>query len=139
MIIDQKIFDSLLEEAGKTPRLRMNFDLRNSPQDKSQRMLNALLPGTPMPVHRHRKSNETFVVVQGKMEEIYYDVKEDPLTHARTATETERFLISSSGPVFGICIPAGQWHSLNIIEPTVMLECKDGAYEPLGPEDFITE
>ena len=73
MIIDQKILDSLTVAAKASPRLRMNYDLRNSAEDGSQRMLNAIEPGTVMPIHRHRSSSETVVCVRGHFEEYLYD------------------------------------------------------------------
>ena len=94
MSIDSALLDSLTAAAKASPRLRMNFDLRTSPEDSSQRMLNALLPGTVLPIHRHRRTTETVVVLRGCLEEIFY-------------------------------------------EPTVILECKDGPYEPLGEEDVL--
>ncbi len=132
MKIDKILFDSLTEQAKETPRLRMNYDMRTSSEDRSQRMLNALLPGTPLPIHRHRETTETIVVLRGRMEEIYYEVSEEKI-----ARETERILLSADGPVQGLSIPVGQWHGVNILEPTVILECKDGKYEPLSDEDIV--
>jgi len=132
MKIDKILLDSLTEQAKETPRLRMNYDMRTSSEDRSQRMLNALLPGTPLPIHRHRETTETIVVLRGRMEEIYYEVSEEKI-----ARETERILLSADGPVQGLSIPVGQWHGVNILEPTVILECKDGKYEPLSDEDIV--
>jgi cupin fold WbuC family metalloprotein len=73
MIIDQLILDSLTAQAKASPRLRMNLDLRNSPEDQSQRMLNAIEPGTVMPIHRHKKSSETVLCIRGHFEEYFYD------------------------------------------------------------------
>ena len=130
MILDNTLLDSLMEQAAASPRLRMNFDLRTSPEDSSQRMLNALLPGTVLPIHRHTNTTETLVLLRGKMEEIFYE--ENPLR------ETSRVLLEAGGDVQGLSIPVGQWHGINVLEPTVILECKDGRYEPLGPEDMIS-
>ena len=134
MKIDNDLLDNLLAEASKSPRLRMNLDLRTSPDDSSQRMLNALLPGTKVPIHRHTKSTETLLLLRGRMEEIYYEV--DGKSHL-AVKETERIFLSADGDVRGLSIPVGQWHTLNILEPTIILECKDGAYEPMGEEDMI--
>ena len=129
MIIDLKILDSLTAAAEASPRLRMNFDLRNSAEDGSQRMLNAIEPGTAMPVHRHRSSSETVVCVRGHFEEYLYD---------DFGTLMETVDMVPGGNVLNV--PAGQWHSLKSLESgTVLLECKDGKWEPLGPEDIMEQ
>lgn len=127
MEINKSLLDNLLEQAAASPRLRINYDLRTSPEDSSQRMLNALLPGTELPIHRHTKTTETLVLLRGKMEEVFYE----------EGRETGRVLLEAGGDVQGLSIPVGQWHGINVLEPTVILECKDGKYEPLGPEDMI--
>ena len=130
MIIDQKILDELTAQAKASPRLRMNRDLRNSEADQSQRMLNAIEPGSPMPIHRHRKTSETIVILRGRLVEEYYDELERVCTDA--------IEIAPGGPVVALNIPAGQWHTLRALESgTVILEMKDGAYEPIGPEDIL--
>ena len=128
MIIDDQILAELSEKAKVSPRLRMNFDLRNSPEDKSQRMLNAIEPGTVLPIHRHRFSSETVVCIRGHFEEYFYD-------DAGRLTETIDML--PGGKV--INIPVGQWHSLKSLESgTVLLEVKEGAWEPLAEEDILS-
>ena len=129
MEINKSLLDNLLEQAAASPRLRMNYDLRTSLEDGSQRMLNAMLPGTVLPIHRHTKTTEVLVLLRGRMEEIFYE--ENPLR------ETSRVLLEAGGDVQGLSIPVGQWHGINVLEPTVILECKDGAYEPLAQEDMI--
>ena len=127
MIITSTILDELTAKAKASPRLRTNYDLRNSAEDGSQRMLNAIKPGTVMPIHRHRNSSETCVCIRGHFEEYFYD-GEGRLTD----TIDKR----PGGTV--INIPAGQWHSLKSLESgTVLLECKDGRWEPLGEEDVM--
>ena len=127
MIIDQNILDNLTEQAKASPRLRMNMDLRNSSGDLSQRMLNAIEPGTVMPIHRHRKSSETVVCLRGHFEEYFYD---------EAGKLTEVIDMVPGGTV--VNVPIGQWHSLKSLESgTVLLEAKDGAYEPLGEEDIL--
>ena len=126
-IIDQHILDELTAQAKASPRLRMNLDLRNTPADKSQRMLNAIEPGTVMPIHRHRGSSETVVCIRGHFEEYFYD---------ESGNLVEVVDMVPGGVVLNV--PIGQWHSLKSLESgTVLLECKDGAYEPLGPEDVL--
>ena len=127
MIIDQHILDELTAQAKASPRLRMNLDLRNSSTDNSQRMLNAIEPGTVMPIHRHRTSSETVVCIRGHFEEYFYD---------ESGNLVEVVDMVPGGAVLNV--PIGQWHSLKSLESgTVLLECKDGAYEPLGPEDVL--
>lgn len=133
MQLDKTLFDNLLTQAAVNPRLRQSMDLRNSPEDLSQRMLNALLPGTVLPIHRHAKTSETLVLLCGKMEEIFYEEAADGALR-----ESERILLSAEGPVQGLNIPLGRWHSINVLEPTVILECKDGKYEPLSQDDMIS-
>ena len=127
MIVDQALLDELTAWAKESPRLRMNYDLRNSPADGSQRMLNAIEPGTVLPIHRHRTTSETVVCLRGHFEEYFYDEK---------GRLIETIDMLPGGTL--INIPAGQWHSLRSLETgTVLLECKDGAWEPLGEEDVL--
>ena len=131
MKITQQILDQLTEQAKASPRLRMNMDLRNSDADQSQRMLNAIEPGSPLPIHRHQKTSETVVCLRGRLVEEYYDELE------RICTEAIE--LSPNGPVVALNIPAGQWHTVRALESgTVIMEMKDGAYEPLRPEDILT-
>ncbi len=131
MNITQAILDKLTAEAKASPRLRMNLDLRNSADDKSQRMLNAIEPGSPLPIHRHRHSSETVVCLRGRLVEEFYDELE------RTCTEAIE--ISPNGPTVAVNIPAGQWHTVRVLESgTVIMEVKDGEYEPLGEEDILS-
>ena len=128
--IDNALLDSLTEQAKASPRLRMNYDLRNSSEDTSQRMLNAIEPGSLVPIHRHQKTSETVVVLRGRVVEEFYDELE------RICSAT--YEVSAGGPVCALNIPAGQWHTLRSLESgTVILEVKDGAYEPIGPEDVL--
>lgn len=130
MRITQAILDGLTEQAKASPRLRMNLDLRNSVDDQSQRMLNAIEPGSLLPIHRHKKTSETVVCIRGRLVEEYYDELE------RICTEAIE--LSPNGPVLAVNIPAGQWHTVRALESgTVIMEVKDGAYEPIGPEDIL--
>ena len=129
MLLNTNLLDALSDQAKASPRLRMNLDLRNSPADQSQRMLNALEPGTVMPIHRHRNSSETVTVLRGKVKWLYYNDKGE-LTHT--------LLVAPGSDLVGLCVPMGQWHSLECLESgTVILETKDGAWEPLGEEDVM--
>lgn len=130
MKITQAILDNLTEQAKASPRLRMNLDLRNSADDQSQRMLNAIEPGSPLPIHRHQKSSETVVCLRGRLVEEYYDELERICT--------ERIELSPNGPVVALNIPAGQWHTVQALESgTVILEMKNGKYEPLSDVDIL--
>ena len=130
MKITHALLDKLTEEAKKSPRLRMNYDLRNSAEDQSQRMLNAIEPGSPLPIHRHQNTSETVVCLRGRLVEEYYDDLE------RICTEAIE--LSPSGPVVAVNIPAGQWHTVRSLESgTVILDMKNGPYEPISPEDIL--
>ena len=128
MLIDDKFLDILSSEALTSPRLRMNRDLRNSSEDKSQRMLNALEVGTVIPVHRHRTTSETQLLLRGVIDVMFYD---------NSGAERERFRLDPAHGKYGVNIPAGQWHSLEVIEPAVLFEAKDGAYVPLSEDDIL--
>ena len=131
MKITQALLDKLTEQAKESPRLRMNLDLRNSADDKSQRMLNAIEPGSPLPIHRHQKTSETVVCLRGSLVEEFYDDLERICT--------ERIELSPNGPVVALNIPAGQWHTVQALESgTVIMEVKDGAYEPLQDCDVLS-
>ena len=132
MKIDQQLLDNLTEQAKASPRLRMNFDLRNSDKDQSQRMLNAVEPGTLVPIHRHPKSSETVVVIRGHVQEVFYDALGKEIV--------ETFDLFPGGEIVAVNVPVGQWHTTFSKESgTVIMEIKDGAYEPMGAEDILSE
>lgn len=127
MIIDQKLLDTLSAQAKANPRLRQSYDLRTTPDDKSQRMLNALEPGTIMPIHRHRNTSETMVMVRGKLIERFYNDE---------GNLTDEFVMEPYGQHSMVQIESGRWHSLEVLEEgTVIFEAKDGAYAPLTAKD----
>ena len=131
MVITQAFLDNLTAQAKASPRLRMNMDLRNGTEDCSQRMLNAIEPGSPMPIHRHKYTSETVVCLRGRFVEEFYDELERICT--------DRIELTPGGPNFLVNVPAGQWHTVRALESgSVLLECKDGKYEPLGPEDILS-
>lgn len=130
MVIDKNLLDKLSGKALASERLRMNFDMRNSSTDGSQRMLNALEPGTELPIHRHRNSSESCFVVRGCAEEFFYDDE---------GNETERVMMKAGSECIGVNIEKGRWHKIISLEPgTVIFEAKDGAYEPVSSEDILT-
>ena len=105
----------------------MNLDLRNSPADQSQRMLNALEPGTKVPVHRHQETNETVVMLRGSIRELFYD---------EAGQLTQEILLRANAEPSAMNIPAGVWHTLECLEPgTILMEMKDGPFVPRKPED----
>lgn len=129
MLINNEFINTLLAQAKESPRLRQHYDLRNSAADTSQRMLNALLPGTEVPIHRHEETDETVVCLMGKLEEVMYEEIQDS-SGERTFREISRQLLSSKEGLYGMQIPAGVWHTVHVIEPSVIFEAKDGAYMP---------
>ena len=130
MKITQALLDDLTAKAKVSPRLRMNLDLRDSAEDTSQRMLNAIEPGSPLPIHRHQKTSETVVCIRGRLVEEFYDDLERICT--------ERIELSPNGPVVALNIPAGQWHTVQSLESgTVILEMKNGKYEPISDVDIL--
>ena len=131
MVIDKKILDELTASAKASPRLRMNLDLRNGPEDQSQRMLNALEPGTIMPIHRHLASSETVVILRGKIQWVFYD---------DNGNFTESVLLDANGELRCLNVEKGRWHSLECLESgSVLFECKDGAYRPLGEDEIMVK
>ena len=136
--INKELLDSLFEQAKVSERKRMNYDLRTSAEDTSQRMLNALLPGTVVPIHRHEDTTETVICLKGRLEEIIY---EEVVEYSREETsrteevvrkvsfkEVSRHLICPAEGLYGVQIPVGAWHTIQVIEPSVIFEAKDGGY-----------
>ena len=130
MIITKAILDELTAKAKESPRLRMNMDLRNSENDQSQRMLNAIEPGSDMPIHRHQHTSETVVCLRGRLVWEFYDELERICT--------DYIELTPNGQVVALNVPAGQWHTVKALESgSVILECKEGAYEPQRDEDVL--
>lgn len=129
MIIDKHIFDELTDKAKSSSRLRQAMDLRNTPEDQSQRMLNALEPGTVMPIHRHLASSETVALLRGKIRWWFYD---------DNGNVDEEVVLDAEGDVRCINVEKGRWHSLECLESgSVLLESKDGAYNPLAEDELM--
>ena len=129
MKIDSTLLDILTAQAKANPRLRQAYDLRTTPEDNSQRILNAMEPGTILPIHRHRGSTETVVVLRGKIRQNFYD---------ETGQLVESFVAGPCSDVMGFSVELGRWHNTECLESgTVILECKDGRYEALGEEDIL--
>lgn len=135
MELTSEFLDELSAQAKQNSRLRMNRDLRNSANDQSQRMLNALEPGTIVPIHRHTKTSETVCCVRGALEEVIYQEQPDG-----SLVVTERIALCAGSPLAVAQIPMGVWHTVdNIKEGTIIVESKDGAYEPMAAEDVISD
>ena len=125
MEFSRDLINRLFEEAAANPRLRTNVDMRNSCADASQRMLNALLPGTKVDIHRHPMSSESVVCLSGCLDEVLYD---------GTGKETGRIRLCPAEGKYGCQIPAGAWHTVEVFEPSVIFEAKDGRYGEDGSE-----
>lgn len=128
MVIDNFLMDSLLKQAESIDRKRINFDLRNSSDDKSQRMLNAITPGSIVPIHRHCATSESVICLRGSLIEIFYD---------DLGNEIERIYLNANGPISMVQIPKGVWHSVEVMEPCVIFEAKDGKFVPDFPKDVL--
>ena len=127
MEINKELIDNLFEQAKENPRLRQNLDLRTSSADTSQRMLNALLPGTIVPIHRHPQSNENVFLLCGKIVEVICD---------ENGKEKERIHLDPTVGNYGCVVPQGAWHTVEVLEPSVIYEAKDGKYGEDGSETF---
>ena len=125
MQLNTELYKSILEQAKNNPRLRLAMDLRTTTEDNSQRMLNALIPGTQIPIHRHTTTSETSVILYGSIDEIFYDID---------GNELVRYTLHVGD---GLQIPVGQFHTIEVKEPSILLEIKDGAYSPAKQEDII--
>lgn len=149
MKMDKAFLDGLLVQAQANPRLRQHYDLRTSPADTSQRLLNALMPGTVSPIHRHEDTSETVICLCGKLDEVIYeevDALLSPLTAEEAAAfdrgmdaqevtqekrfrEVQRIRLCPAEGQYGYQIPQGAWHTIEVLEPSVIFEAKDGAYK----------
>ena len=127
MEISKELLDNLFEQAKENPRLRQNLDLRTSANDNSQRMLNALLPGTVVPIHRHPQSTENVFLLCGKIVEVICD---------ENGNEKERIHLDPTVGNYGCVVPQGAWHTVEVLEPSVIYEAKDGKYGKDGSETF---
>ncbi len=128
-LINEDLLNEVTQQAKESPRLRMNHNLHDSLEAKAQRLLNALEPGTILPIHRHRHTAETYLLVRGKIRVMYYNDRKE---------ETESVVLDPKNGSYGVHIPAWQWHTLEVLESgSVIFEVKDGPYMPLGEEDLL--
>ena len=141
-LINEVLLAELHRKAAESERLRQNFDLRSTPEDGSQRMLNALEVGTRVPIHRHLKSSETVICLEGCLDWVFFEERPNmdasgPVHDGEVASdessfvETARFRVCPREGKFGIQVPLGAWHSVVVHEPSTTLEAKDGKYEPI--------
>lgn len=129
MIIDKKLLDEVSAQAKASKRLRMNYNLHDSLDAKAQKLLNALEIGTILPIHRHCHTSETYMLLRGKIRVMFYNEMRE---------ETDSFLLDPLSGNYGVQIPVGQWHTLEVLEDnSVIFEVKDGPYTPLAPEDLM--
>lgn len=146
--IDKELIKGLLDKALVSERKRMNYDLRTSTNDNSQRMLNALMPGTDVPIHRHPMSNENVICLYGRLIEVLYEEVDDTksfprgmdaqdISSGKRLREIERSILDPSAGNWGCVVPVGVWHTVEVLEPSVILEAKDGKYGQDGSESFI--
>ena len=146
--IDKQLIRGLHDKALANPRLRQNMDLRNSSEDNSQRMLNALMPGTVVPIHRHPMSNETVICLSGRLVEVIYeeeDIASDfpmgmdaqDVPSGKRLKESARYMLDPSLGNFGCVVPAGAWHTVEVLEPSVIFEVKYGKYGEDGSETHL--
>lgn len=128
-LINEELLDRVTGEAKRSPRLRMNYNFHETLEAKAQRLLNALEPGTVLPVHRHCQTAQTYLVLRGVIKVLFYDDRKRLL---------ETFLLDPREGNYGVHIPKGQWHTLEVLESgTVIFEVKDGPYQPLGKDDIL--
>ena len=146
--IDKQLIRELFDKAVVSERKRVNFDLRTTAEDGSQRMLNALMPGTEVPIHRHPMSNETVICLAGRLVEVLYEEENSAadfpmgmdaqdVPSGRRFKESARYMLDPSLGHFGCVVPAGAWHTVEVYEPSVIFEAKDGAYGKDASESFV--
>ena len=129
MKLDNNLFNQILVKAQESPRRRMNYDLRTSSADGSQRMLNVLMTDTVVPIHRHVDTSETVIVCRGKVREEFYDAQ---------GNKTAEFVLEAGGECPAVQVPMGMYHTLVCLEDgSVIFEAKDGAYDPVKTEEFL--
>lgn len=129
ILIDHLLLDRVTKDAKESPRLRMNYNFHESLSSPSQRLLNALEPGTILPIHRHRHTAETYVLLRGRMRVLFYDDDKK---------EINRYELDPAEGAYGVNIPRGQWHTIEVLRAgTVIFEVKDGPYIPIAPNDML--
>ena len=128
MILDKALLDSITTKARESERLRMNYNLHDSLDAKAQRLFNALEPGTHLPIHRHKHTAETYILLRGRIDVLFYN------DHG---VVVERYELDPKREIYGVHIPKGQWHTIEVHESSVIFEVKDGPYMPIDPSDIL--
>ncbi len=128
MILDKNLLDNITSKARKSERLRMNYNLHDSLDAKAQRLFNALEPGTHLPIHRHKHTAETYIRLRGRIDVLFYN------DHG---VVVERYELDPKREIYGVHIPKGQWHTIEVHESSVIFEVKDGPYMPIDPSDIL--
>lgn len=130
MVIDSELLDKVSEQAKASPRLRMNYNFHQSLDEKCHRFLNAVEPGTEVPIHKHPTKDETFVILRGKVR---------VTTHKDDGSIIEYVVLCAEDGRYGVNIPKGVWHTIEALEPdSVIFECKEGPFVP-HEQDGILE
>jgi len=128
-IIDNGLLNSVSEQAKASPRLRMNYNFHKSLDEKCHRMLNALEPGTEIPIHHHPTKDETFILMSGKVR---------VLTYNDDGTIIDDIILSQESGNYGVDIPKNVWHTIQCLEPAMLFECKEGPFVPHEEEGILT-
>lgn len=128
MILDKTLLDNITSKARKSERLRMNYNLHDSLDAKAQRLFNALEPGTHLPIHRHKHTAETYILLRGRIDVLFYN------DHG---VVVERYELDPKREIYGVHIPKGQWHTIELHESSIIFEVKDGPYMPIDPSDIL--
>lgn len=140
-LINDNLLSELRKQAQASERKRQNFDLRTTPADGSQRMLNVLEPDTHVAIHRHTETSESVICLEGCLDWVFYEELPNmdaggPVHDGETAAdetcfkEVARFRVCPREKIYGIQVPMGKWHSIEVHEPSTIFEAKDGAYAP---------
>lgn len=127
-MIDNKLLDDITAAAKESPRLRMNYNIHESLESPCQRLINVLLPGTSISIHRHQSTAETYIILRGRISVRF---------HNKAGEITKQFMLDPSSGNYGINIPVGQWHSVDVIEPSAIFEVKEGPYKPIAADDIL--
>jgi cupin fold WbuC family metalloprotein len=128
-LIDCELLNEVSKQAQDSERLRMNYNFHTALDAPAQRLLNVLQMGTDLPVHRHKNTAETYILLRGELKVLYYN---------DSKTVIESVVLNLSEGNYGIHIPAGQWHTIEVLAPdSVIFEVKDGPYTPLGEDDIL--
>ena len=128
MLIDDELLDKVAEQAKANPRLRMNYNLHESLEAPAQRLINVVEPGTKFQIHRHQNTSASTFVIRGRVDVLFWNDNKEIIA---------RYKLDPKNGVYGVNIPKNTWHSLEVLEPSVIFEVKDGPYRPLDEEDIL--